>query len=153
VKAASAADEEQERLAAVAVGCAQLVLRRLGPARTRPAYVRALIDELTRRRLPFQVGAKLPLFRHGIRLDAHELVELCVFGRVIVDVVTCDRICFEHCTDLRRRLQSTGTAIGVVVNLASARLVLGRVVVRRVGAFCLSGRTANIAGKPEWVVA
>jgi GxxExxY protein len=145
VKTPPAADDAEDHVAVV-VGCGQLVLRRLGPARPRPAYVRALVDELTGRRFPFQVGAKLPLFRHGVRLDAHELIELCVFGRVIVDVVACDQIRAEHCMDLRRRLHSTGSVIGVIVNFASARLVLGRVVVRRVGAFCLSGRTVNI----EW---
>jgi GxxExxY protein len=138
-------DEQEERLVAVVVGCSQLVLRRLGAARTRIAYLHALVDELARRRIPFQLGAKLPLYRHGVRLDAHERIELHVFGRVIVDVVTCDQIRAEHCTDLRRRLQSTGTTIGMVENFASARLVLGRVVVRHIGAFCLSDRTVKIA--------
>jgi hypothetical protein len=62
-----------------------------------------------------------------------------------VDIVACDRIRAEHCKDLLRRLHSTGTAIGVVANFASARLVLGRVVVRHIGAFCLSDRTVKIA--------
>ena len=139
MKPASTPDAEAEQLAAVVVGCAQLVLRRLGPRRTRRAYVNALADEFARRRIPFQLTVKLPLFHHGVRLDAHHLVELCVFGSVMVDVLAVDRIRVAHCTALRRRLSATGTRIGVVANFASARLVLGRVVVRHAGAFCLSG--------------
>jgi len=143
VKAPPAAEEE--KLVAFIVCCSQLVLRRLGPDRTRRAYVRALVGEFTRRRIPFQVGAKLPLFRHGVRLDAHAIVELCIFGRVILDVVTCDRIRAEHYADLRLRLHSTGTPIGVVANFATARLLLGRVVVRHIDAFCLNDRTVKSA--------
>jgi GxxExxY protein len=144
VRAAFPVDED-ERLVAIVAGCSQLVLRRLGPGRARLAYARALIGEFTRRRIPFQAGAKLPLFRHGVRLDAHAIIELCVWGRVIVDIVTCDHIRAEHCIDLRRRLHFTGTSLGVVASFGSARLMLGRVVVRRVGAFCLNGRTVKIA--------
>lgn len=130
--------EEAEKRTAVVVGCAQLVLRRFGPCRTRVAYLHALIDELARRRIPFQKGVRLPLYHRGVRLDAHHLVELRVLGCVMVDVVTVERIRLAHCVSLRRRLLSTGTTVGVVVNFASARLVLRRVVVRHAGAFCLS---------------
>ena len=138
-------DVELENQVAVVIGCAQLVLRRLGPSCTRRAYVRAVVDEFARRRIPFQVAAKLPLFQNGVRLDAHQVIELCVFGRVVVDVVTVDRIRAEHCTALHRRLHTTGADIGVVANFASARVLLGRVVVRHIGAFCLSDRTVKIA--------
>jgi GxxExxY protein len=139
------ADTEADELVAKVVGCAQLVLRRLGAGRSRVVYVRALVDEFAQRRIPFQVGVKLPLFQHGVRLDAHQLVELSVHGCVIVDVTAADRIRVAHCAALRRRLWLTGALVGVVIDFPSARLVLGRVVVRHAGAFCLSGRTPNNA--------
>lgn len=145
MEVAPTAEAEADELVAVVVGCAQLVFRRLGAGRTRLVYVRALVEELTRRRIPFQIGVKLPLFQHGVRLDGHQRVELCVSGRVIVDAIAVERIRLAHCISLRRRLWSTEALVGVVVNFASARLVLGRVVVRHAGAFCLSGRTSKIA--------
>ncbi|HEX4339477.1 MAG TPA: GxxExxY protein [Polyangiaceae bacterium] len=138
-------DVEQERVAKLVVGCSQLALRRLGPGRTRAAYVDALVDELVRRRVPFQRDVKIPVVHRGIRLDAGHLIELCVLGTVMVDVLTVGSVQVLHCIALRRRLLVTGVPLGLVTTFGSARLVLSRVIVRHAGAFCLSEQTSKNA--------
>ena len=142
----SHSEVEAERLASIVVGCGQLVLRRLGRGLTRSTYLRALVEELVRRRVPFQKDVRLPLVHRGVRQEGRHLIELCVFGCVLVDVVTVRDVGELHYVALRRRLRLTGIPVGLITSFGSARLVLSRVVVRQAGAFCLSPPTSKPPG-------
>ena len=136
---------ESERLTSVTFACCDAVHRDLGPGLPRATYRDALCRELCRRRIPFQTGTKLPVFYRGIRLDACHVIDLCVFGRVMVDVLAVEKIRPAHCTALQAQLRLTGVRTGIVTNYRSARLLLSTIVVREAGAFCLSARTVQAA--------
>lgn len=135
-------DAETERVISVTFACCEAVHREIGPGFLRTTYQQALCRELCRRRIPFQAGVRLPVFYRGIRLDACHVIELCVFGRLMVDVLAAEKIRPAHCTALQSRLRVTGVRAGLVTNYRSARLVLSTLLVREAGAFCLSARTA-----------
>jgi GxxExxY protein len=138
-------DAESDRLIALTFACCDAVHRELGPGLLRATYQQALCRELSRRSIPFQTAVKFPVFSRGIRLDACHVIDLCVFGRVLVDVLAGEKILSAHCTALQARLRLTGVRAGLVTNYRSARLLLSTLVVRDDGAFCLSARMARAA--------
>jgi GxxExxY protein len=143
-------DAESERLISATFACCDAVHRELGPGLLGATYQQALCRELSRRSIPFQTAVKFPVFSRGIRLDACHVIDLCVFGRVIVDVLAVEKLRPAHCTSLQARLRLTGVRAGLVTNYRSARLLLSTLLVREAGAFCLSTRTARAARRIQW---
>ena len=138
-------DSEAERLLSITFACCEVVHEELGPGLLASRYRQALCNELCRRRIPFQIGAKLPVFSRGVRLDACHRIDLCVAGRLLVDVLAVEKLRPAHYAALQAQLRLTGVGAGIVTNYRSARLVLSTIVVREAGAFCLSDRTARAA--------
>ena len=147
-------DSDSERRLSVTFACCEAVHQELGPELLAATYRQALCAELCRRRIPFQNSVKLPVFCRGVRLDACHVIDLCVFGGLLVDVLTVDKIRPAHCAALQAQLRLTGVGAGIVTNYRSARLVLSTIVVREAGAFCLSARTSRAArrepGAARW---
>jgi GxxExxY protein len=107
------------------------VHRRLGPGLTEATYEQALCQELTHRKLPFQRQVPLPVFYRGVRLEAAYRVDVCIAGRVVVDVRSVDAVLQVHRSELRSRLRVTGLSVGLIVNFHTARLAQGLVLIRR----------------------
>jgi GxxExxY protein len=120
-----------DELTRLTLGACAEVHRRLGPGLTEATYEQALCQELVHRKLPFQRQVPLPVFYRGVRLEAAYRVDVCVAGRIVVDVRSVDAVREVHRSELRSRLRVTGLSVGLIVNFHTARLAQGLVLIRR----------------------
>jgi len=120
-----------EPLTRVVVRAAFEVHRRLGPGLPQRAYVDAFSQELLFRRTHHQRRVPVPVFYRGVRLSDVQELDLCVGGKIAVDVRVGEAILPAHRLALRARLRMTGLDAGLIVNFHAARLRDGLVLIRR----------------------
>jgi GxxExxY protein len=131
---------EDEEITTLTVEACVEVHRRLGPGLTERVYARALCQELCFRGLTHQAHVALPVYYRGVRLDAEYEVDVCVAGRLVVEVVAVAELLPVYRAELRTKLRLTGLSRGLLVNFRVSRLATGIVLLKRTADDATTGR-------------
>jgi GxxExxY protein len=114
-----------------AVDAAEEVHRRLGPDLGQSAYEDALCCELVHRGIGCQRRVNIGIYYRGVRLATDCRVDVCVAGRLAVDVLTVEGLTAVHRAALRSRLRITGLPAGAAVNFRVATFSGNVILLRR----------------------
>ncbi len=108
---------ETERI----IGCAFAVLNALGHGFHEKPYEEALVVDFRYHEIPFAQQARYPItYRHS---KVGEYVpDLVVFGKVVVDTKTIDRITDHEVGRMLNYLRATGLHVGLILNFKYAKL-------------------------------
>ncbi len=109
------------------VGCAMEVLNALGHGLLEKPYENALVIEFGLQGIPFQQQPRFEVVYKSVRVGEY-IPDLIVFGQIVVDTKTIERI-----TDLERGqmlnyLKITGLRIGLILNFKKPKLEWKRIV-------------------------
>lgn len=102
------------------VGAALEVYWQLGRGFLEPVYQEAMEIELRRRSIPFESQKRLTNLYKGEPLLKEYVADLIVFGQIIVELKTCDRLSGREEAQLLNYLKATGMKVGLLFNVGSA---------------------------------
>jgi GxxExxY protein len=112
------------------IGAAIEVHRALGPGLLESAYVQCLCDELTLRKIAFELELPLPVVYQGLKLDCGYRVDMVVLGAVVVEVKAVEHIAPVYEAQLLTYLRMGAWKAGLPINFNVPVLRDG--IVRRV---------------------
>jgi GxxExxY protein len=102
------------------VGAALEVYWQLGRGFLEPIYQEALEMELTRKRIPFESQKRLTVMYKGQPLSKEYVPDLILFGQIIAELKTCDRLSGTEEAQILNYLKATGMKVGLLFNFGSA---------------------------------
>jgi GxxExxY protein len=105
-----------ENVARQSIDAALQVHKALGPGLLESAYEHCLAHEISRRGLPVQRQAALPIVYEGEKLDAGYRLDLIVDGSVIVEIKSVDALAPIHEAQVLTYLKLSGSRIGLLMN-------------------------------------
>ena len=103
------------------------VHRVLGPGFVEAVYQRALIVELTKRRLPLATEVVVHVEYDGQPVGTHRL-DLVVAGEIIVELKAVKALEEIHFAQLKSYLKATQLRVGLLLNFNAPMLVVKRLV-------------------------
>ncbi len=113
---------ETERI----IGCAFAVLNSLGHGFHEKAYEEALVVDFQYHGIPYAQQARYPIHYREAKVGEY-IPDLVVFGKVIVDAKTIDRITDHEVGRMLNYLRATGLQVGLILNFKHAKLQFRRV--------------------------
>ena len=119
------------------IGGAINVHKVLGPGLLESVYPECLAFELREHGLRVERGTIVPLTYRGRRLAAHFVLDMCVEGKVIVEVKSVTRLALIHTAQLITYLKLTGLPAGLLINFNVPLLKEG--VKRVINPDCVGG--------------
>jgi len=112
------------------IGAAFEVHRELGPGFLEKVYEAALVRELSQRRI--QVVSQAPIqVRYKGQPVGQYYADLLVDEAVICEIKTVDGLTSVHKAQLLHYLKATGMEVGLLMNFATPRVELKRVVLSK----------------------
>ena len=117
----------EEELSEKVIGCCIRVHRELGPGFLEKVYEEATAHELAASRLNYAQQHLLRIHFRGIVVGEHRL-DLFVENRLVLELKAARSIEDVHLATTLSYLKASGAQIGLVVNFATARLQVRRVV-------------------------
>ena len=102
------------------VGAALEVYWQLGRGFLEPVYQEALEIELKRRCIPFESQKRLTIEYKGRPLLKEYVADLILFGQIIAELKTCERLSGREEAQLLNYLKATGMRVGLLFNFGSA---------------------------------
>ncbi|HRZ09650.1 MAG TPA: GxxExxY protein [Gemmatimonadales bacterium] len=126
---ASGVSVEEEASTGRVIGAAVAVHRALGPGFGESVYHRALELELDRRGVPFASEVEVDVTYVGAVVGRHRL-DLIAIGGIVVELKAVQSLDAVHFVQLRSYLKAARLSVGLLLNFASTRLVIRRVVHR-----------------------
>lgn len=109
------------------IGASIVVLNTLGPGLDEKIYERALVIELTERRIPVDTQHKFPVYFKDNLVGAL-IPDLIVDERIVVDTKVVEVFHDNHIAKNLAHLAITGLELGLLVNFKYARLQWKRVI-------------------------
>ncbi|NJM38306.1 MAG: GxxExxY protein [Akkermansiaceae bacterium] len=109
------------------ISCAFAVLNNLGFGFHEKPYEQALAVEFGHREIPFIQQARYSIHYRQIKVGEY-VPDLVVFGKVIVDTKTIDRITDLEIGKMLNYLRATGLQVGLILNFKHAKLQFRRVI-------------------------
>jgi GxxExxY protein len=97
-------------------GCIYNVYNQLGPGLLESAYEAAMVQELRKRNLKFQVQVGLPMCYENVKLDVGYRIDILVEQKVIVEIKSVEGIMDVHHKQLITYLKLSGYRLGILVN-------------------------------------
>ena len=113
---------ETERI----IGCAFAVLNSLGHGFHEKPYEEALVVDFQHHGIPYAQQARFPIHYREKKVGEY-IPDLVVFGKVIVDAKTIDRITDHEVGRMLNYLRATGLKVGLILNFKHAKLQFRRV--------------------------
>ena len=113
---------ETERI----IGCAFAVLNALGHGFHEKPYEEALVVDFRYHEIPFAQQAHYPITYRDSKVGEY-IPDLVVFGKVVVDTKTIDRITDHEVGRMLNYLRATGLHVGLILNFKYAKLQFRRV--------------------------
>ena len=92
------------------------VHKALGPGLLESAYEQCLCRELELRDIPFVQLQAVPVEYKGVRLECGYRLDLCVAGRIIVEVKSVGELLPIHDAQLLTYLKLTNLSVGLLLN-------------------------------------
>ncbi|MCC7037350.1 MAG: GxxExxY protein [Alphaproteobacteria bacterium] len=109
------------------VGTAIEVSNTLGSGFLEKPYERALAVELGMRSIPFEQQRQYSILYKGAVVGDY-IPDLIVYGKIIAEVKTIERIGSKERSQLLNYLRATGMKVGVILNFGNAKLEWERLV-------------------------
>ena len=113
---------ETERI----IGCAFAVLNALGHGFHEKPYEEALVVDFQYHEIPFLQQARHPIFYRDCKVGEY-VPDLIVFGKVVVETKTIDRITDHEVGRMLNYLRTSGLQVGLILNFKYAKLQFRRV--------------------------
>lgn len=101
------------------IGAAIDVHRELGPGFLESVYQSALECECQWRGVPFESQQPIPVRYKTVVLGKSFVADLVCFGKIIVELKSCDRLMGEHQAQPLNYLRATGFRVGLLINFGS----------------------------------
>ena len=114
--------KETERI----IGCAFAVLNALGHGFHEKPYEEALVVDFRYHEIPFLQQARHPIFYRDCKVGEY-VPDLIVFGKVVVETKTIDRITDHEVGRMLNYLRASGLQVGLILNFKYAKLQFRRV--------------------------
>lgn len=108
------------------IGCAFAVLNSLGHGFHEKPYEEALVVDFLYHGIPLAQQARFPIHYRNTKVGEY-IPDLVVFGKVIVDAKTIDRITDHEVGWMLNYLRGTGLQVGLILNFKLAKLQFRRV--------------------------
>ena len=105
-----------DRLTSEIISAAIEVHRALGPGLLESAYEQCLCRELGLRAIPFVQQQPVPVEYKGVQLECGYRMDLCVAGRIIVEVKAVGELLKIHDAQVLTYLRLTGISLGLLLN-------------------------------------
>jgi GxxExxY protein len=113
---------ETERI----IGCAFAVLNSLGHGYHEKPYEESLVVDFLFHDIPFSQQERFPIVYRNTKVGEY-IPDLIVFGKIIVDTKTIERITEHEVGRMLNYLRATGLQVGLILNFKHARLEFRRV--------------------------
>ena len=117
--------ERVNELTETIIGCAIKVHRVLGPGLLEKTYQVCLTHELQKAGLAVLTEVVLPVVYDGVRLEAGYRIDILVEDKVIVELITVERVLPIHEAQLISYLKLSGKRVGLLINFNVRMLVDG----------------------------
>jgi GxxExxY protein len=108
------------------IGCAFSVHNALGHGFHEKPYEEALAVEFRFQGIPFTQQGRFPIHYREVKVGEY-IPDLVVFGKVIVDTKTMDRITDHEVGRMLNYLRAAGLQVGLILNFKHAKLQFRRV--------------------------
>ena len=108
------------------IGCAFAVLNSLGHGYHEKPYEEALVVDFRYHEIPFAQQVRYPIVYRDMKVGEY-VPDLVVFGKVVVDTKTIDRITDHEVGRMLNYLRATGLQVGLILNFKYAKLQFRRV--------------------------
>lgn len=118
---------EQEDLTERIIGAAIEVHRQLGPGFIESVYQSALVIELRKRGLAFQIQKPVPILYDGEKIGEHKL-DLFVEDQIVVELKSVRTFEDIHFRVLKSYLKAAHRKHGLLLNFAATTLQIKRVM-------------------------
>ena len=109
------------------VGCAMEVLNELGHGFHEKPYENALVAELRRRGIAFEQQRSFDILYKMEKVGDY-IPDLLVFGKIVVDTKTIEKITDREIGQMMNYLKITGCRLGYILNFKNPKLEWKRVV-------------------------
>jgi GxxExxY protein len=113
---------ETERI----IGCAFTILNSLGHGFHEKPYEESMVVEFRYLGIPFVQQARFPIHYRDYKVGEY-IPDLIVFGKVIVDTKTIERITDHEVGRMLNYLRVTGLQVGLILNFKHPKLQFRRV--------------------------
>ena len=107
------------------IGCAFALLNSLGHGYHEMPYEEALVVDFRYHQIPFAQQACYPIIYRNSKVGEY-IPDLVVFGKVVVDTKTIDRITDHEVGRMLNYLRVTGLQVGLILNFKYAKLQFRR---------------------------
>jgi GxxExxY protein len=114
-------------LTEIIIGAVIEVHRKLGPGFLESVYENALVIELGKRRVAVEQQKSISVKYDDVEVGTHRL-DLVVKGSVVVDLKTVKAFEDMHFAVVRSQLRAAGLKHGLLLNFASVKLQVKRVI-------------------------
>jgi GxxExxY protein len=111
----------------IIIGCAFEVLNELGHGLNEKLYERSLVIDFKRRGIAFYQQRRFEVAYKG-ELVGELIPDLIVYGKVVVDAKTIDRITDHERGQMLNYLRITKLPVGLILNFKYAKLEFERIV-------------------------
>jgi len=108
------------------IGCAFSVLNALGHGFHEKPYEQALTVEFLHQNIPFAQQVYFPILYREVTVGEY-IPDLVVFGKVIVETKTIERIGDHEVGRMLNYLRATHLQVGLILNFKNAKLQFRRV--------------------------
>ena len=98
------------------IGAAIEVHKALGPGLLESAYEECLCHEFKLRSFPFERQKELPIEYKGIKLDCAYRMDIVIWGKIILELKSCNELQPIHEAQLLTYLKLTGLKVGLLIN-------------------------------------
>ena len=120
------ADYPESQLDRRVIGCAIRVHRELGPGFIESIYRNALIVDLRRDGIAFEVEKEIVVYYDGAEVGRHRL-DLFVENILILELKAIEQLATIHYMQLRSYLKATNLPYGLLMNFGTTKLDVRRV--------------------------
>jgi len=109
------------------ISCCLEIINGLGHGLNEKPYENALVVEFEHRGIPYDQQRAFPVTWRGNKI-AEYIPDLIVYGKVIVDTKTIERITDHERGQILNYLRITGLQVGLIVNFKKQKLEWERVI-------------------------
>ncbi len=114
-----------DELTETVIGCGITVHRKFGPGLLESVYDECMVIELVANDLIVEVEKRVPLIYREQQLRNDLKLDLCVEGRLIVEIKAVERLHPVHEAQLITYLKLTGCPAGLLLNFNATSLTAG----------------------------